>query len=187
MMEVVRLLYQSRDTRPPVLMAERAPNPGSSRVVPIRVPALRERSQDIGELVAYFLGEFSARNNFRRREIDPDVVSVLARYHWPGNVSEMRNVVERMAILNTSDRITAESIPLEIRQSPSPRSGSSRSSRSPSTRRVWRSRRRTSRPAGGGRHHLDRLLLTPTAAAILTSPTTQSARENRKPMSAVDQ
>ena len=43
-------------------------------VVPIRVPALRERSQDIGELVAYFLGEFCARNNFRRREIDPDVV-----------------------------------------------------------------------------------------------------------------
>jgi two-component system nitrogen regulation response regulator NtrX len=92
-------------------------------VVPIRVPALRERSQDIGELVAYFLGEFSARNNFRRREIDPDVVSVLERYHWPGNVRELRNVVERMAILTTSDRITAESIPLEIRQSPSPRSG----------------------------------------------------------------
>jgi two-component system nitrogen regulation response regulator NtrX len=91
-------------------------------VVPIRVPALRERSQDIGELVAYFLGEFSARNNFRRREIDPNVVSGLERYHWPGNVRELRNVVERMAILTTSDRITAESIPLEIRQSPS-RSG----------------------------------------------------------------
>ena len=92
-------------------------------VVPIRVPALRERPQDIGELVAYFLGEFGARNNFRRREIDPDVVSGLERYQWPGNVRELRNVVERMAILTTSDRITAESIPLEIRQSPSPRSG----------------------------------------------------------------
>ena len=92
-------------------------------VVPIRVPALRERSQDIGELVAYFLGEFSARNNFRQREIDPNVVAGLERYHWPGNVRELRNVVERMAILTTSDRITAESIPLEIRQSPSPRSG----------------------------------------------------------------
>ena len=92
-------------------------------VVPIRVPALRERKQDIGELVAYFLGEFSARNNFRRREIDTDVVAVLERYHWPGNVRELRNVVERMAILTTSDRITAESIPLEIREPPSPRSG----------------------------------------------------------------
>ena len=71
----------------------------------------------------YFLGEFCARNNFRRREIDPDVIAVLERYHWPGNVRELRNVVERMAILTTSDRITAESIPLEIRQSPSPRAG----------------------------------------------------------------
>jgi two-component system nitrogen regulation response regulator NtrX len=93
-------------------------------VVPIRVPALRERPQDIGELVTYFLGEFSARNNFRRRAIDPEVVSVLERYQWPGNVRELRNVVERMAILTTSDRITVESLPLEIRQSPPPRSGS---------------------------------------------------------------
>jgi two-component system nitrogen regulation response regulator NtrX len=93
-------------------------------VVPIRVPALRERAQDIGELVTYFLGEFSVRNNFRRREIDPEVISVLERYHWPGNVRELRNVVERMAILTTSDRITPESIPLEIRQAPAPRSAS---------------------------------------------------------------
>jgi two-component system nitrogen regulation response regulator NtrX len=92
-------------------------------VVPIRVPALRERPQDVGELVAYFLGEFCARNNFRRREIDPDVVSALERHHWPGNVRELRNVVERMAILTAGDRITADAIPLEIRQSPSPRSG----------------------------------------------------------------
>jgi two-component system nitrogen regulation response regulator NtrX len=90
--------------------------------VPIHVPALRERSDDISALVTYFLGEFSARNNFRRREIDPEVVSVLERYHWPGNVRELRNVVERMAILSTSDRITTESIPLEIRQSPPSRS-----------------------------------------------------------------
>jgi two-component system nitrogen regulation response regulator NtrX len=91
-------------------------------VVPIRVPALRERPQDVGELVAYFLGEFCARNNFRRREIDPDVVSVLERHHWPGNVRELRNIVERMAILTTSDRITADAVPIEIRQPPTPRS-----------------------------------------------------------------
>jgi len=93
-------------------------------VVPIRVPALRERRDDIGELVTYFLGEFSARNNFRRREIDADVVSVLERHHWPGNVRELRNVVERMAILTVGDRITVESLPLEIRQPSSSRSGS---------------------------------------------------------------
>jgi two-component system nitrogen regulation response regulator NtrX len=87
-------------------------------VVPIRVPALRERLQDVAELVPYFLAEFCARNNFRRREIDPEVVEVLARYHWPGNVRELRNLVERMAILTSGDRIAVESIPLEIRQAP---------------------------------------------------------------------
>jgi two-component system nitrogen regulation response regulator NtrX len=84
-------------------------------VVPIRVPALRERLQDLGDLVAYFLSEFCARNNFRRREIDPDVVPRLARYGWPGNIRELRNAVERMAILTSGDRITVESIPVEIR------------------------------------------------------------------------
>jgi two-component system, NtrC family, nitrogen regulation response regulator NtrX len=91
-------------------------------VVPIRVPALRERPQDIGELAPYFLAEFCARNNFRKREIDPDVVPILEHYTWPGNVRELRNVVERMAILTAGDRITVESIPLEIRLPQSPRS-----------------------------------------------------------------
>jgi two-component system nitrogen regulation response regulator NtrX len=84
-------------------------------VVPIRVPPLRERLQDIAELVPYFLSEFCARNNFRPRAIDPDVVPLLQRYAWPGNVRELKNVVERMAILTPGDRITAESIPLEVR------------------------------------------------------------------------
>ena len=87
-------------------------------VVPIRVPPLRERAQDIAELVAYFLSEFCARNNFRPRAIDPDVVPLLERYTWPGNVRELRNVVERMAILAPGERITAESIPLEVRLQP---------------------------------------------------------------------
>jgi two-component system nitrogen regulation response regulator NtrX len=90
-------------------------------VVPIRLPALRERRQDIAALVAYFLAEFCARNNFRPREIDADVIAVLERYAWPGNIRELRNVVERMAILTSADRITVESIPVEIRQPSSPR------------------------------------------------------------------
>jgi len=74
-------------------------------VVPIRVPALRERPQDISELVPYLLSEFCARNNFRPRTIDPDAVGLLERYTWPGNVRELRNVVERMAILTPGDRL----------------------------------------------------------------------------------
>ena len=84
-------------------------------VVPIRVPALRERPQDIAELVPYLLAEFCARNNFRPRTIDRDAVALLERYTWPGNVRELRNVVERMAILTPDDRITVDAVPLEVR------------------------------------------------------------------------
>jgi two-component system nitrogen regulation response regulator NtrX len=84
-------------------------------VVPIRVPALRERRQDIGDLAAYFLAEFCARNAIRPRSFDPDVVSILERHDWPGNVRELRNIVERMAILTRDDRISAASVPLEVR------------------------------------------------------------------------
>jgi len=90
-------------------------------VVPIHVPALRERRQDVGTLAAHFLVEFCARNNMRPREIDPEVVPVLERYNWPGNVRELRNIVERMAILTRGERLTVESIPLEIRHPQSPR------------------------------------------------------------------
>jgi two-component system nitrogen regulation response regulator NtrX len=89
--------------------------------VPIRVPALRERQQDIGELVPYFLAEFCARNNFRPRPIDPDAVALLHEYSWPGNVRELRNVVERIAILSTGDRIRADAVPLEVRSGQVPR------------------------------------------------------------------
>jgi len=85
-------------------------------VVPIRVPALRERTEDIGDLAAYFLAEFCARNTLRPRVLDPDVVPVLQQYAWPGNVRELRNTIERMAILTPGDRITVASIPLELRQ-----------------------------------------------------------------------
>ena len=84
-------------------------------VVPLRVPALRERIQDLGELASYFLGDHCARNNFRPKALDDDVVEVLSRYDWPGNVRELRNVIERMAILTPGERITVSSVPLEIR------------------------------------------------------------------------
>jgi two-component system nitrogen regulation response regulator NtrX len=92
-------------------------------VVPIRVPALRERLQDIAELVPYFLSEFCARNNFRPRTIEPEAVALLGRYTWPGNVRELRNVVERMAILTPGERITTDAIPLEVRSGPTARAG----------------------------------------------------------------
>jgi two-component system nitrogen regulation response regulator NtrX len=93
-------------------------------VVPIRVPALRERIEDVPLLAAYFLEEFCARNNFRPRTIDPGAVALLQRYRWPGNVRELRNIVERMAILSGGDLIAEDAVPLEIAASPAEPSSS---------------------------------------------------------------
>jgi two-component system nitrogen regulation response regulator NtrX len=84
-------------------------------VVPIRVPALRERPHDIRLLAEYFLEDFCTRNNFKRKVLDEAVIPVLESYPWPGNARELRNVVERMAILTPGERITRESIPVEVR------------------------------------------------------------------------
>ena len=73
------------------------------------------------ELAAYFLSEFCTRNNFRPKAIDEDVLQILERHQWPGNIRELRNTVERMAILSPEDQITLESIPLEIRTPPAAR------------------------------------------------------------------
>jgi two-component system nitrogen regulation response regulator NtrX len=84
-------------------------------VVPIRVPSLRERPQDIPGLAEFFLDDFCRRNNFKPRSFDPEVFALLAEYSWPGNVRELRNTVERMAILSPGDQITADAVPIEIR------------------------------------------------------------------------
>src|SRR5579875_1236310 len=84
-------------------------------VVPIRVPALRERPQDIRALAEYFLEDFCVRNNFKPKSLDADVLPVLEAYNWPGNARELRNVIERMAILSPGEHITREAIPVEIR------------------------------------------------------------------------
>jgi two-component system, NtrC family, nitrogen regulation response regulator NtrX len=89
-------------------------------VVPIRVPALRERREDVRELADYFLGDFCTRNNFRAKTLDDDALEVLERYAWPGNVRELRNAIERMAILTAGERITPASIPVEIRAPSAP-------------------------------------------------------------------
>ncbi|HZT30282.1 MAG TPA: sigma-54 dependent transcriptional regulator [Bryobacteraceae bacterium] len=84
-------------------------------VVPIRVPALRERPQDIRPLAEYFLEDFCARNNFKPKILEPGLYPLLESYAWPGNARELRNVIERMAILTPGERLTRESIPVEIR------------------------------------------------------------------------
>ncbi len=93
-------------------------------VVPIRVPSLRERPHDIAPLAEYFLEDFCVRNNFHSKQIARETYPVLESYAWPGNARELRNIIERMAILTAGDRLTPESVPVEIRipQDSSPRS-----------------------------------------------------------------
>ena len=66
-------------------------------------------------MAQYFLEDFCARNNFKPKEIEDGVIESLESYHWPGNARELRNVVERMVILTAGERITRDSIPVEIR------------------------------------------------------------------------
>ena len=84
-------------------------------VVPIRVPSLRERPSDIRAMAEYFLCEFCTRNNFRSKRFDDSVFPAFESYHWPGNARELRNTVERMAILTEGDLLTEDSVPVEIR------------------------------------------------------------------------
>jgi two-component system nitrogen regulation response regulator NtrX len=84
-------------------------------VVPIRVPALRERPHDVRLLAEYFLEDFCARNNFKPKRMDETVFPLLETYLWPGNARELRNAVERMAILTPGERLTRDSVPVEIR------------------------------------------------------------------------
>ena len=70
-------------------------------VFPVRVPALRERAEDIPLLVRYFVQQFSRRLGKVIDAIDSDTMSALARYPWPGNIRELQNVIERAVILTS--------------------------------------------------------------------------------------
>jgi len=84
-------------------------------VVPIRVPSLRERPHDIVAMACYFLDDFCLRNNFHSKEIEDETYDILECYSWPGNARELRNIIERMAILTPGNLLTPDSVPVEIR------------------------------------------------------------------------
>ncbi len=84
-------------------------------VVPIDLPPLRERREDIPALVDYFLERHAERNAVQKPEIEDDVVEALRERDWKGNIRELRNVVERMLVLNEGDQITFSDLPQEGR------------------------------------------------------------------------
>ena len=79
-------------------------------VVPLAVPPLRERREDIPLLIAHFVGQLTAREGVTPRAFDDDAISALARMEWPGNVRELRNTVERLLILAAGPRVGVQDI-----------------------------------------------------------------------------
>jgi len=86
-------------------------------VVPVRVPSLAERRDDIPELVEYFMGQIAQATGLPKRTIGPDALAVLQSHSWPGNVRQLRNNVERVMILAGGDPdavITAAMLPQDV-------------------------------------------------------------------------
>jgi len=85
-------------------------------VVPIQIPPLRERREDIPPLIEHFLAGFQTGGE--PIEIDAGAREALARYDWPGNVRELENAIEHAVVLCESGKITLEDLPLAVRESP---------------------------------------------------------------------
>ncbi|MBQ3343957.1 MAG: sigma-54-dependent Fis family transcriptional regulator [Kiritimatiellae bacterium] len=83
-------------------------------VIDIRMPALKDHRDDIAPLVARFMEEFSAGGGRHVAGIEPAALKALEDYSWPGNVRQLRNVVEKMVILANGERLTADDLPVEI-------------------------------------------------------------------------
>ncbi|OHE60590.1 MAG: Fis family transcriptional regulator [Thermodesulfovibrio sp. RBG_19FT_COMBO_42_12] len=79
-------------------------------VIPIIVPPLREKKEDIPELVGYFLEYFAAEYRQKPKKITPEGLKMLEAYDWPGNIRELRNVIERLVIMTPSNIITPKNL-----------------------------------------------------------------------------
>lgn len=75
-------------------------------VVPIHVPSLKERREDIPVLIRHFLKSYSTRNNKKQKNIDDAALTPLMEYHWPGNIRELKNLIERLVIMTDGEAIT---------------------------------------------------------------------------------
>ena len=83
-------------------------------VIPIALPPLRQRKEDIPLLVDHFIVKFSSQMGVPQKRISADAMRLIEKYHWPGNVRELENVIERMIALEPSEVLTTKSLPEHI-------------------------------------------------------------------------
>jgi two-component system nitrogen regulation response regulator NtrX len=96
-------------------------------VVPVRLPPLRERREDIPELVSHFLARFAAERRMPALSISEEAMAALQAHDWPGNVRQLRNIIERTIILAPGDRVSCidvDLLPAEILDNQSTMGGS---------------------------------------------------------------
>lgn len=87
-------------------------------VVPIELPPLRERREDIPVLVDHFLKEFASKHQIRLKTVSQAALRILHRYPWPGNIRQLRNIVERLVVTVKEDNILPDHLPEEVRTMP---------------------------------------------------------------------
>jgi two-component system response regulator AtoC len=82
-------------------------------VVNVILPPLRERRADIEDLVQFFLEYYNRKYNCRAKSLSPELLAVLQKYHWPGNIRELENLIKRYVILGTEDVISSDLVTRE--------------------------------------------------------------------------
>jgi two-component system response regulator PilR (NtrC family) len=87
-------------------------------VIEIKLPALRERPEDVAALVRHFMAKFAGDLQRRELEIDAAALALLEQYHYPGNVRELENIIERAVTLAPGSRITVECLPANVLRKP---------------------------------------------------------------------
>jgi DNA-binding NtrC family response regulator len=83
-------------------------------VFPLRVPPLRERKEDMPQLLEHFASQVASQNGWKQKSFEEEAVEALQQYSWPGNVRELRNVVERLILLSEGESVNADDVRLVL-------------------------------------------------------------------------
>jgi two-component system response regulator HydG len=85
-------------------------------VIPIIIPPLRDRAEDIPLLANHFISKYCQRNDSELKILTPEALETLQKYFWPGNVRELENCIERAVLLSRNDKIDVDDFPIKIKE-----------------------------------------------------------------------